>query len=298
MSDHRPTGLLVPITTPFDPETGDVAPVALRENARAVLAAGARGIVAGGSTGEASLLSETEFRQVVAWLRDTVPADRWLVAGAGRESTRATIDACRAAAEEGADAVLLRTPSYYAPVLTPVAVLDHFRRIGDASPIPVILYHFPRYTHVPITDGVVAGLAKHENFWGIKDSSGDLKNFAAYRAAAPDWSLFIGSGALFYAALELGAAGAVAAAGCFAARELARIHSAFATGDRAQAGAAQEVVAPLHQKIVTELGVPGIKAAMDLVGLTGGSPRAPIPALPARDRDRIRTLLADAKLAA
>ena len=291
MSAHRPEGLLVPLTTPFDIETGNVAPVPLRENARAVLQAGAQGIVACGSTGEASLLSEAEFRQVVAWLRDTVPDDRWLVAGAGRESTRASIEACRIAADEGADAVLIRTPSYYAPVLTPQALLDHFRRIGDESPIPLILYHFPRYTHVPITEAVVQGLAKHENFWGIKDSSGDLKNFAAYRDAAPGWSLFIGSGALFYAALELGAAGAVAAAGCFAAGDLARVHAAFVAGDRAHAGASQEVVAPLHREIVIQMGVPGIKVAMDLVGLSGGPPRPPIPPLPNRERERIRALL-------
>jgi 4-hydroxy-2-oxoglutarate aldolase len=275
-----------------------VAPVHLRDNARTILSAGATGIVAGGSTGEASLLSDDEFRQVVSWLRDVVPEDRWLIAGAGRESTRASIAACRAAADEGADAVLVRTPSYYAPVLTPQAVLDHFRRIGDESPVPVILYHFPRYTNVPITEATVHELAKHQNVWGIKDSSGDLKNFAAYRAAAPEWSLYIGSGGLFYAALELGAAGAIAAAGNFAARPLTQIHFAFGGGDRQAAGSAQEVVAPLHRAIVQELGVPGIKAAMDYVGLAGGAPRSPIPPLGTRDRERVAALLAEAKLAA
>jgi dihydrodipicolinate synthase/N-acetylneuraminate lyase len=102
----RPGGLLVPITTPFDPVTGDVAPVSLRENARALLEQGVDGIVPCGSTGEAALLDEKEYRSIVAWLRDVVPADRWLIAGAGRESTRATSAACQAAAEEGADAVL------------------------------------------------------------------------------------------------------------------------------------------------------------------------------------------------
>ncbi len=293
---ERPRGLLVPVTTPFDPTTGDVAPVHLRDNARAVLAAGAAGIVAAGSTGEASLLSEAEFRQVVAWMRDVVPDGRWLVAGSGRESTRATIEACRVAAEAGADAALVRAPSYYGPVFTSASLIDHFRMIADASPIPIILYNFPRYTHVALTEQLVAALAKHENIWGAKDSSGDLKVFAAFRDAAPEWSLFVGPGALFYPALELGAAGAIAAVACFAAVPTVAVYQAFDRGDRAASGAAQERVAPLHRMIVGELGVPGIKLAMDVVGLFGGSPRPPIPPIGNKDRRRVADLLREAEL--
>ena len=292
----KPTGLLIPITTPFDTATGDVAPVALRDNARAVLSAGASGIVAAGSTGEASLLSEEEFRQVVAWLRDVVPDDLWLLAGAGRESTRATVAACHTAADEGADGVLVRAPSYYGPVFTTASLTEHFRRIADQSPIPLVLYNFPRYTHVPLPVELVAALANHENVWGAKDSAGGLKNFVAFREAAPDWSLFIGPGALYYSALELGAAGAIAAVGCFATRQTVEIGQRFEAGDRTAAGAVQEVVAPLHKTIVGELGIPGIKAAMDMVGLVGGRPRRPIPEIDDKGRERVERLLKEAKL--
>ncbi|MFQ6045661.1 MAG: dihydrodipicolinate synthase family protein [Gemmatimonadales bacterium] len=294
----RPHGLLVPITTPFDSATGDVAPVDLRENARSLVAAGVQGIVAAGSTGEAALLSEDEYRQVVAWLRDVVPDGRWLIAGAGRESTRAAVEAARVAAQEGADAVLVRSPSYYAPSITQQALTTHFRTVADESPLPLLLYNMPKYTHLPIAESVVTALADHENVWGAKDSSGDLKSFAAYREAAPGWTMFMGSGALYYAALEMGAQGAVAAAGCFAAGPLLRIGERFLAGDKAGAGAAQEMVAPLHREIVGRLGVPGIKAAMDRVGLIGGPPRPPLPELTARDRDRVAKLLAKAGLLA
>jgi len=294
--EGKPRGLLVPITTPFDPATGEIAPVVLRDNARTMLDEGVAGIVAAGSTGEASLLAEDEFRQVVRWLRDIVPDDRWLVAGAGRESTRATVAACRAAAEEGADAVLVRAPSYYGPVLTVDSLIDHFRHAADQSPIPLVLYNFPKYTHVTLTEQLVRALATHENVWGAKDSSGDLKNFAAYREAAPAWSFFIGPGALYYAALELGAAGAIAAVACFATRSTLQISRAFDRGDKTEAGAIQEIVAPLHRTIVGELGVPGIKAAMDVVGLVGGPPRSPIPPLGDAGRQRVVTLLREARL--
>lgn len=294
----RPRGLLIPITTPFDRATGDIAPVDLRENARSLIAAGVQGLVAAGSTGEAAMLSEGEFRQVVAWLRDVVPDGCWLIAGAGRESTRATIRAARVAAEEGADGVLVRPPSYYAPSITQQALTAHFRALADESPLPVLLYNMPKYTNLPIADSVVAALADHENVWGAKDSSGDLKTFAAYRELAPDWTMFMGSGALYYAALEMGAQGAIAAAGCFAAGPLLTIGERFAAGDKRRAGAAQETVAPLHREIVGRMGVAGVKAAMDAVGLVGGPTRAPLPELSARDKETVAELLAKAGLLA
>jgi 4-hydroxy-2-oxoglutarate aldolase len=291
-----PRGLLVPITTAFDPESGDVAPVALRQNARALLEAGATGLVVAGTTGEAALLSEREFEQIVGWMRDVVPDDRWLVAGAGRESTRAAIAACRTAAEAGADAVLVRAPSYYAPVLSQNDLEAHFRRIADSSPIPVLLYNIPKYARITFSESLVAALADHENIIGAKDSSGDLKLFASYREAAPRWAWFIGSGSRYYAGLELGAAGGILAVACFAAQLAVSIGEAFGTGDRAKAGAAQEILAPLSQEIVDRLGIPGIKAAMDLVGLLGGPVRAPLSNLGERERSRVADLLGTAGL--
>lgn len=296
MNAARPCGLLVPITTPFDAATGDVAPVDLRENARALMAAGVDGLLAAGSTGEAALLDEREYQQVVAWLRDVVPDGRWLLAGAGRESTRATIAACQAAADEGADAVLVRPPAYYAPSLEPPALVDHFRRVADVSPIPVMLYNIPKYTHLSLNESVVGPLADHENIWGAKDSSGDLKQFATMREAAPHWTMLVGSGALAYAALEMGGAGAIAAVACFAGEATVAIGHCFRAGDRAGAGAAQERVAPLHRAIVGGRGVPGVKAAMDLVGLTGGPPRPPLTSVTAAQREELRGLLAGAGL--
>ena len=293
---RRPQGLMVPITTPFDESTGDVAPVALRENARALLDLGVDGILAAGSTGEAVLLSEEEFRNVVGWLRDVVPDDRWLLAGTGRESTRATILACRAATDEGADAVLVRPPGYYGPGLQAGALVDHFRRVADESPIPVLIYNIPKYTHVPLSEQVLAALADHPNIVGAKDSSGDLKNFGAYRDAVPSWNLFVGSGALYYAALEMGAVGGILAAACFAAPLAIKIGEAFARKDRATAGATQEILTPLNKEIVSHLGVPGVKVAMDVTGLTGGPVRSPLQDLGTRDRTRLADMLREAGL--
>ena len=297
----RPSGLqgvIAPTPTPFDPETGDLAPVALRQMARALLAAGLDGLVVAGSTGEGELLDDGERVRLVEWLRDVVPEERWLIAGAGAESTRATIRACEAVGAAGADAALVRPPAYYGAVLPPAAIADHYRRVADASPVPLIVYNIPRYTHVMLHEGVLRALAEHERVIGFKDSSGDLKVFAAFRAAAPRVTALMGSGHLFYPALEMGAAGGVLAMACFAAEPCAALYRAFRAEDRQTAGAIQERLAPLAREIVGTLGPAGIKAAMDVVGLPGGPVRAPLAPLDARQLARVAACLAAAGLKA
>ncbi len=289
-------GVLAPLTTPFDAATGDVAAVALRSNARAVLDGGATGVVVGGSTGEAPLLSEDESRHMVGWLREVVPDDRLLIVGAGRESTRATVAACCDGAEQGADAALVRTPAYYAPSMSQQGLIDHFRAVADESPIPILVYNIPKYTNLPVGDTVLTTLANHPNIVGAKDSSGDLKNFAAYRDAVPDWALFIGSGALVYAALELGAVGGILGVADFAAGLAVAVTDAFERGDKAAAGQAQERLAPLHKEIVATYGPAGVKCAMDAVGLTGGSVRAPLRDVRESEAESITALVGTAEL--
>ena len=293
--NKRLHGVLAPLTTPFDP-IGDVASIALRENTRALLSAGANGVVVAGSTGEASLLSDDESRKMVGWLREVVPDEKLLIFGAGRESTRATIAACKYGAEEGADAALVRPPSYFARFVSQQGLVDHFRAVADASPIPVLVYNIPVYTSLPISDSALASLTGHPNIVGAKDSSGDLKNFAAYREAAPDWAIFIGSGAAFYAALELGAVGGILAVANFAVETAVEIAESFARGDKTAAGQAQERLTPLHKEIVGGIGPAGVKAAMDGVGLVGGPVRAPIDPVSAADQTRIAALLRTAQL--
>jgi dihydrodipicolinate synthase/N-acetylneuraminate lyase len=103
--------------------------------------------------------------------------------------------------------------------------------------------------------------------------------------------MFVGSGALYYAALELGAAGAIAATACFAARLTCEIGLAFHEGDRERAGAVQERVLPLHNEIVGGIGIAGVKAAMDATGLYGGPVRPPLLDLNDEGRRKMMSVL-------
>ncbi len=288
----RVAGVLAPITTPFDPRTGDVAADRMRANVVALLAAGLDGLVLAGSTGEAPLLSAEEQRVLVAGVRDLIPEGRWLIAGTGAESTRAAIALTRAAAAEGADAVLVRPPGYFGAAHSAASLVDYFRAVADASPVPVLVYNIPKYTHIALDAGLLRQLTTHERIVGAKDSSGDVKNLAAYREAAPRWAMLVGSASLLYQALELGCDGGVVGVACFAAERCVGLVAAYRAGDSVRAGALQEALIPLDREIVGKLGPAGVKAAMDAVGLAGGPVRAPLAPLAAGDRERVAQLVA------
>ena len=292
MSLQRPSGVLAPITTPFDPASGDVTAVQLRRNVASLMAAGLDGLVVAGSTGEAAALDPEEHSLLIDVARDALPDGRWLLAGTGAESTRQAVTLTRAAARAGADAVLVRPPAYFAAGTTPATLADYFRAVADASPVPVLIYNIPKYTHLPLAAGLLRQLASHDNIVGVKDSSGDAKNLAAYRDAAPGWSVLAGSGSLLYTALEMGCEGGVLAVACFAAALCAEVYAAFRRGDRERAGGAQQRLAPLDKEIVGKFGPAGVKAAMDAVGLYGGPCRAPLAPVPSPERERLARLLA------
>jgi dihydrodipicolinate synthase/N-acetylneuraminate lyase len=293
VSAPRPIGgVLAPIATPFQAESGDLDLEHTASNARQLLAEGLDGIVAAGSTGEAPLLDADEQRRLVAALRAVVPRDRWLLAGTGAESTRAAIALSRAAAAEGADAVLVRPPSYYSAAHSAQSIAAYFRAVADATPVPVLVYNIPKYTQLPIAPQLLAELAAHGNIVGAKDSSGDPQNLAAYRAAVPQWALLVGSGSLLVTALELECQGGIMAVACFAAPLAAAVFAAARAADWPRARELQARLASLDKEIVGKLGPAGIKAAMDCSGLYGGPVRAPLAPLAAPDRDRIGQLLA------
>ncbi len=294
------SGVLVPCTTPFDPVTGEVDLVGFRANVRSFLAHPVRGIVVGGSTGEAVLLEEDERMVLLEGARDLVPDDRLVVAGTGAESTRATIRRCEESAGMGADFVLVQPPAFYRGAMTDAALLEHYRAVAAASPIPVILYQVPlRMSTLEFSTNLVAGLAKIDNVVGIKDSRGNLELVAELVDRTPDaFQVLVGSGAALYGSLEVGAAGGILGVANLAPGPAAAIHTAHAAGDSAEAGRLQETVAPVHDEIVAAMGVPGVKVGLDLLGLRGGDPRPPLQPLPDGMRESVASVLDHAGLEA
>ncbi len=277
--------------TPF--RDGEVDASAIRFNVERWMRAGLGGIVALGTNGESALLDDDESDLVLSATRDVVPRDRVVIAGTGRESTRATIAASKRAAALGADAVLVRTPSFFKNLCTQALLIRHYSAVADESPVPVLLYNFPGSTGVAFTPETVATLAEHRNIAGMKESGTDAAAFAAFVDAAPErFSMLAGTGTVFYSDLCLGAAGGILAIAAVEPELCLRLFAAAKDGKHADARRFQALMAPLARMVTSGYGVPGLKAALDLTGYKGGDPRAPLAPATPEAREQIRAELA------
>lgn len=171
-------GIFPAITTPFYPD-GRLYPRKLEQNVARYSLTMVAGLVVLGSTGEAVMLSDEESREVLRTARGAAAKEKVLLAGVGRESVTETLRLAEFAAGEGYDAVVVRTPNFYAPQMTDAAMLNYFRTIADRSALPVVIYSIPKFTRYDIPVAVVAELANHRNIIGIKDSSGNVEQIRA-----------------------------------------------------------------------------------------------------------------------
>ena len=147
------SGVMVPVVTTFDARGESLDVAAFTSNIQAYVEAGIAGIVVAGSSGEAPFLTDAERGVLIEAARGVVPADRWLIAGAGAESTRQTVERAREAARRGADAVLVVAPHYFPQSTT--ALNESTPELTIARPYAVDLTGwFEGYSHPGGTDAV------------------------------------------------------------------------------------------------------------------------------------------------
>jgi 4-hydroxy-2-oxoglutarate aldolase len=289
-------GVVPPLVTPFERD-GTLDLAAFEANLDALAAHDLSGFLVLGSNGEAASLEEEEKLALVAASRRRLPG-RFLLAGTGTESTRATIALTRKAADLGADAALVLTPHYYKARMTVDALRLHFEAVADASPIPVYLYSVPAFTGLPWPPALSSALSAHPRIAGMKESSGDVGLLARVLASVPaSFEVACGNAPVFYPALCVGAsAGVLAVANC-APRPTAALFRAFERGDHARARRLQEAIGPLAAAVTTGHGVAGLKCAMDRVGLRGGCVRSPLLPAPPSAADELLPLIERAEAA-
>jgi 4-hydroxy-2-oxoglutarate aldolase len=238
-----------------------------RHNVRTLWDRGLRGFVIAGSTGEGPYLESGERSALSAATRAELGDDAFVICGIAAESIRGAAEQVEEAADGGADAVLVMTPT------TLVRGRHHlveafYERIADTSTLPVLLYTVPGVTGYELPVDSVVRLAAHGNVTGIKDSGGNAGRFAEWRGQVPDpfWS-FCGASRAIIDAVASGAHGAITASANYAFDLVARC----VDGDR---GAQEELVAVTGP--IEAGGVPGTKAAAARIGLRPGPPRAPL----------------------
>jgi 4-hydroxy-2-oxoglutarate aldolase len=278
-------GIFAPLTTPFAAD-GSVAHDRLRQNVARYNQTGLAGYVPNGSTSESVLLRWEEVYGVWETVRDAAAPQKILIAGTGAESTAETIEHTNRAARIGYAVALVRTPSFYKPVMNEEALAEHYLRVADAARIPIMVYSVPIFTHVTVEAPLVERVANHPNIVGIKDSSGNVEGAAAIIAAAPkEFQTLVGSASTLYASLEAGAVGAILALADAFPELCCDVYEASRAGDRTKAHSLAQKLIPPSNMLVRQYGIAGLKYALDRLGYYGGPPRPPL--LPVNEKARL-----------
>jgi len=289
-------GVFPPIPTPFKAD-GQVDYEHLKSNVERWNREPLAGYVVGGSNGEYVSLTPDERVEVVRKVRQAAPGDRLLIAGTGMESTQGTIDLTRRMAEAGAQVALVVTPNYYKRKMTAAALERFFKDVAEAAPVPVMLYNVPANTGVDLPAQAVVNLAKHPNIIGLKESGGDVAKIGYLVHETPsDFQILAGSAGFFLGALAMGAVGGVLALANVAAGRLFQMMESFRKGDLTGARAIQLPLIAANSAVTTRFGVPGLKAALDLMSYYGGPVRPPLLPISEEDRATIRSVLSKASL--
>ena len=285
-------GVFAPIPTPFDDQDA-VDTKRLRAALTRWVARPLTGFVVLGSNGEAALMDDFEADRVIVAAREAIPSERPLIVGTGRESTQAAVRAARRAAEHGADAVLVRTPAFFKSQMTTDAFVRHYTVVADASPVPVLLYNFTAVTGVNLLPGAVTRLAPHPNIIGMKESNADIAQIADLVSGTPaEFHVLAGTTSTFYAALCVGAVGGILAPACVIPDACVRLFELARAGRHAEAVQLQRELVPLARLLGQAYGVPGLKAALNLIGYDVGMPRPPLQPVADSVADALRDAIA------
>lgn len=269
------SGIFPPIPTPFNQD--EALALNLQQRLIRKLAKLADGFLILGSNGEAVYLSEAERREVLESAREGIPQDKVMIAGTGGEATRTVIMRCQDAAAIGADYVLVVPPFYFKGQMTEAVLNQHYRKVADASPIPVLLYNVPAATTIALSANLIASLADHPNIAGIKDSSGNIAVMTDYAGRVPDrFTILTGSAPTFLAALSVGAKGGILAVANLIPEVYRQIFDHLSAGRVAEARALQLAYNPLAAAVSSQYGVAGLKAALALQGNDMGNVRSPL----------------------
>ena len=292
---EAPFGRMVTaMVTPFD-ENLQVDLGRTRELALRLVSQGNDSLVVCGTTGESPTLSKDEKKSLFRAVREALPAHHQVIAGTGSNDTRATIELSKAAADCGANGLLLVSPYYNKP--TQDMQRRHFLEVAEATNLPIMLYNIPGRTGVEIAPETLARLAEHPRIVAVKQSLPDVdpvSDLAARIAATPGACMvnYSGDDTHTLSILSAGGVGVVSVSGHLVGPQMKQMMEAFEAGRVDEARQLHLRLFPLMKGLFTTTNPVLVKAALQLVGFPVGGVRPPIYAASLAEEESLRPLLA------
>lgn len=288
-------GVYVPTTAFFVQGSEDLDLSTIASHALRLARSGVTGITTQGSNGEAVHLTQSERSLVTSTTRHALDKASFahipLIVGCGAQSTRESIALCRDAADAGGSHVLVLPPSYYKAAYGKQELLNYFRDIASASPLPVLIYNYPgAVAGVDLSSDDIVSLAKHPNIVGCKLTCGNTGKLCRIAAVTTDATFekqhgrkapfltFGGSADFLLQTLIAGGHGTITGLGNIVPKTIVKLYNLYNSGQVAEARELQKVVAAADWAVI-EGGVVGTKAALEACFGYGGVARKPLPCI-------------------
>ncbi len=279
--------IITAMVTPFDRDLV-VDHGRLAELAVWLVEHGSDGLVVAGTTGESPTLTDDEklamFRTVVAAVGDRAS----VIAGTGTYDTRHTIALTQKAAECGVDAALVVTPYYNKPPER--GLVEHFKAVAAASPLPVIIYNIPGRSGVNLSAEALAVLGDVERIVAVKQANPDRDDLTRLFELS-DMGIYAGNDDMLLDVLRLGGLGGICVASHVAGPRMAEMAACVREGRLADAEAIDAELQPLYKALFITTNPIPIKAAVNMVGLDVGGLRLPLVPATAEEQDAVRAEL-------
>jgi 4-hydroxy-tetrahydrodipicolinate synthase len=280
-------GCFVAIVTPFS-QDGAIDETGLRRNIEFLIQHGVTGIVPCGTTGESATLSWDEHNRVVDIALDQVKGRVQVIAGAGSNNTRESIEAAQHAQEKGAQAILCITPYYNKP--TQEGLYQHYKMIASKVSIPIVLYNVPGRTGVNMLPKTVERLCEFKSIVAIKEASGNLVQISdIHRRCGDRLTILSGDDALTLPILSCGGKGVISVVANIWPQKVVAMIDAFMGGDMVQAQLLHEQLLQVSNAMFIETSPGPVKTAMNYLGFAAGPLRLPLVDM---EKDNVTKLLA------
>ncbi|XP_076133859.1 4-hydroxy-2-oxoglutarate aldolase, mitochondrial isoform X2 [Alosa pseudoharengus] len=197
------------------------------------------------------------------------------------KATKATVQMTEGMAHAGADAVLVVTPCFYRGRMNSKALIHHYTKVADASPVPVVLYSVPANTGLELPVDAIVCLSQHPNIVGLKDSGGDITRIGLiiHKTRLEDFQVLAGSAGFLMAAYAVGAVGGVCALANVLGEEVCELERLCMLGDWEKARELQHRLIEPNTAVTRKYGVAALKQAMEWFGFHGGATRSPLQPL-------------------
>ena len=255
--------LLSAMVTPFGPDGSLDLDGAARLASYLVEDQGHDGLVVSGTTGESPTTSDDEKAELLRVVLDAVGDRARVLTGVGTFNTEHTVTLAERAAAIGAHGLLVVTPYYSKPPQS--GLLEHFRRVADATEVPIMLYDIPGRSGVAIATDTFLRLAEHPRIVAVKDAKGDLAASADVMSRT-DLAYYSGDDAMTLPLLSIGAVGVVGTSTHFSGLGTKQLIDAFVAGDVTTALRLHRQLLPIYTGIFASQGCILVKAGLGLQG--------------------------------